>query len=153
MPWGGTAGIYLRNRALRWLAEKTMGISARAPLPGWAGYTFRGWWKKYRRQQAREDEHAAQRPQDGPERLLQELVPDGGSDVGLTAQREAPVERVAVVGRRVGIQRHRQPQIVVLREQYGRGCKPDRYCDQRCDLAAAWSGPPAGPGFRVRIFH
>ncbi len=36
----------VRNRLLRLIAEKTFQVSARAPLPGWAGYTFRGWWKK-----------------------------------------------------------------------------------------------------------
>ncbi|MCC7451375.1 MAG: anaerobic glycerol-3-phosphate dehydrogenase subunit C [Anaerolineae bacterium] len=30
----------------RFVAEKTLGISRRAPFPKWAGYTFRGWWKR-----------------------------------------------------------------------------------------------------------
>jgi glycerol-3-phosphate dehydrogenase subunit C len=53
-PFAPLINFGLRNHALRWLAEKTVGISARAPLPGWAGYTFRGWWKKRQRHQARD---------------------------------------------------------------------------------------------------
>ncbi len=30
----------------RFVAEMTLGISRRAPFPKWAGYTFRGWWKR-----------------------------------------------------------------------------------------------------------
>ena len=56
--WGrlGTPIAPLINLALsipvfRWLGEKTLGISARAPLPRWAGYTFRGWWQKRQQRQ------------------------------------------------------------------------------------------------------
>ena len=45
-PFAPLINFGLRNRLLRLLAEKIMQVSARAPLPGWAGYTFRGWWKK-----------------------------------------------------------------------------------------------------------
>ncbi len=48
-PFAPLLNAAIRNRPLRWLAEKTFGISARAPLPGWAGYTFRRWWKKHAR--------------------------------------------------------------------------------------------------------
>ena len=37
------------NRFLRLIVEKVFKVSARGPLPGWAGYTFRGWWKKQTR--------------------------------------------------------------------------------------------------------
>jgi glycerol-3-phosphate dehydrogenase subunit C len=43
----------VRSRLLRLIAEKTFEVSARAPLPGWAGYTFRGWWKKQARRRPR----------------------------------------------------------------------------------------------------
>ncbi|RPJ00597.1 MAG: anaerobic glycerol-3-phosphate dehydrogenase subunit C [Chloroflexi bacterium] len=45
-PFAPLINFGLRNRPLRLIAEKVMKVSARAPLPGWAGYTFRGWWKK-----------------------------------------------------------------------------------------------------------
>jgi glycerol-3-phosphate dehydrogenase subunit C len=45
----------MRNRFLRRAAEKTFGVSARAPLPGWAGYTFRGWWKRETKRRPRPD--------------------------------------------------------------------------------------------------
>ncbi len=45
-PFAPLINFGLRNKFLRLLAEKIMQVSARAPLPGWAGYTFRGWWKK-----------------------------------------------------------------------------------------------------------
>jgi glycerol-3-phosphate dehydrogenase subunit C len=45
-PFAPIINFGLRSRFLRWLAERMFNISARAPLPGWAGYTFRGWWKR-----------------------------------------------------------------------------------------------------------
>ncbi|MEW6577612.1 MAG: anaerobic glycerol-3-phosphate dehydrogenase subunit C [Chloroflexota bacterium] len=45
-PFAPLANFGVRNRWLRLLAEKTFKVSARGPLPGWAGYTFRGWWKR-----------------------------------------------------------------------------------------------------------
>ncbi|MBN2303496.1 MAG: anaerobic glycerol-3-phosphate dehydrogenase subunit C [Anaerolineae bacterium] len=45
-PFAPLVNFGVRNRLLRVLAEKIMQVSARAPLPGWAGYTFRGWWKR-----------------------------------------------------------------------------------------------------------
>lgn len=45
-PFAPLINLALRSHPLRWLAEKLFQVSARAPLPGWAGYTFRGWWKK-----------------------------------------------------------------------------------------------------------
>ncbi|GAB4549771.1 MAG: anaerobic glycerol-3-phosphate dehydrogenase subunit C [Anaerolineae bacterium] len=51
--WGrlGTPFAPLLNwlftfKPFRWLTEKLMGISQRAAFPKWAGYTFRGWWKR-----------------------------------------------------------------------------------------------------------
>jgi glycerol-3-phosphate dehydrogenase subunit C len=43
----------------RYALEKTMGMSRRAPFPKWAGYTFRGWFK---RRPAPLAEQAADRP-------------------------------------------------------------------------------------------
>ncbi len=45
-PFAPLLNFALRSRPLRLIAQKMMGVSARAPLPGWAGYSFRGWWKK-----------------------------------------------------------------------------------------------------------
>ncbi|MGQ9849663.1 MAG: anaerobic glycerol-3-phosphate dehydrogenase subunit C [Aggregatilineaceae bacterium] len=45
-PFAPLLNFGVRNRWLRLIAEKTFKISARGPLPGWAGYTFRGWWKR-----------------------------------------------------------------------------------------------------------
>ncbi|NDJ75133.1 MAG: anaerobic glycerol-3-phosphate dehydrogenase subunit C [Chloroflexi bacterium] len=45
-PFAPLMNFGVRSRLLRWLAERIFGISARGPLPGWAGYTFRGWWNK-----------------------------------------------------------------------------------------------------------
>lgn len=45
-PFAPLANFGVRNRWLRLLVEKTFKVSARGPLPGWAGYTFRGWWKR-----------------------------------------------------------------------------------------------------------
>ncbi len=52
-PFAPLINFGLRSRVLRWLAEKVFNVSARAPLPGWAGYTFRGWWKKQLKQHPR----------------------------------------------------------------------------------------------------
>jgi len=43
-PFAPLLNFGVRSRPLRWLAEKTFKIAASAPLPGWAGYTFRRWW-------------------------------------------------------------------------------------------------------------
>ncbi|MCD4686726.1 MAG: anaerobic glycerol-3-phosphate dehydrogenase subunit C, partial [Anaerolineae bacterium] len=45
-PFAPLINFALRNRLLRFLGEKIVQVSARVPLPGWAGYTFRGWWKR-----------------------------------------------------------------------------------------------------------
>jgi len=45
-PFAPLANLGVRNRWLRLIVEKTFKVSARGPLPGWAGYTFRGWWKR-----------------------------------------------------------------------------------------------------------
>ncbi len=56
--WGllGTPFAPLLNglfgfKPFRWALEKTLGVSGRAAFPKWAGYTFRGWWR--RREQKR----------------------------------------------------------------------------------------------------
>lgn len=45
-PFAPLANFGVGNRWLRLIVEKTFKVSARGPLPGWAGYTFRGWWKR-----------------------------------------------------------------------------------------------------------
>jgi glycerol-3-phosphate dehydrogenase subunit C len=40
------ANAVLGNRALRWLIERAMGIDRRAPLPRFAGRTFRSWARR-----------------------------------------------------------------------------------------------------------
>ena len=45
-PFAPLLNFGVRSRPLRWLAEKIFRVSARGPLPGWAGYTFRSWWKR-----------------------------------------------------------------------------------------------------------
>lgn len=35
-------------KPFRFMLEKTMGMSTRAPFPKWAGYTFQGWFKRRR---------------------------------------------------------------------------------------------------------
>ncbi|NLX11349.1 MAG: anaerobic glycerol-3-phosphate dehydrogenase subunit C [Chloroflexi bacterium] len=52
-PFAPLLNFGVRTRFLRLIAEKLFKISARAPLPGWAGYTFRGWWKKQTKQHPR----------------------------------------------------------------------------------------------------
>ncbi|MBN1201558.1 MAG: anaerobic glycerol-3-phosphate dehydrogenase subunit C [Anaerolineae bacterium] len=52
-PFAPLINFGLRLWLARWFAEKAVKISARAPLPRWAGYTFRGWWKKQVRQHPR----------------------------------------------------------------------------------------------------
>ncbi len=51
--WGvlGTPFAPLLNwlfgfKPFRYALEKTLGMSRRGPFPRWAGYTFRGWWRK-----------------------------------------------------------------------------------------------------------
>jgi glycerol-3-phosphate dehydrogenase subunit C len=36
----------------RYALEKTMGMSRKAPFPKWAGYTFRGWWKRNKKRRS-----------------------------------------------------------------------------------------------------
>ncbi len=48
-PFAPLLNLVMGSRPLRLLAEKTLGISARGPLPKWAGYTFRGWWQQRQR--------------------------------------------------------------------------------------------------------
>ncbi|MCZ7571172.1 MAG: anaerobic glycerol-3-phosphate dehydrogenase subunit C [Ardenticatenaceae bacterium] len=43
------ANLSLHNPLSRWLAEKVMRIDRHAPLPRWAGSTFRGWFEKSHR--------------------------------------------------------------------------------------------------------
>jgi glycerol-3-phosphate dehydrogenase subunit C len=45
-PFAPLLNAGIRLRLLRWLAEKTFGLSARGPLPGWADTTFRRWWRR-----------------------------------------------------------------------------------------------------------
>lgn len=45
-PFAPLLNFGVRNRWLRLIAEKMFKVSTRGPLPGWAGYTFRGWWKR-----------------------------------------------------------------------------------------------------------
>ncbi len=52
-PFAPLINFGLRNRLLRMLAERMLQVSARAPLPGWAGYTFRGWWIRHDRRHPR----------------------------------------------------------------------------------------------------
>lgn len=52
-PFAPLANFALRNRLVRWAAEKVIGVSRRAPMPGWAGYTFRGWWQRQLRHHPR----------------------------------------------------------------------------------------------------
>ncbi|HRE48941.1 MAG TPA: anaerobic glycerol-3-phosphate dehydrogenase subunit C, partial [Aggregatilineales bacterium] len=54
--WGllGTPFAALLNwlftfKPFRWALEKTIGVSQRAAFPKWAGYTFRGWWRRRER--------------------------------------------------------------------------------------------------------
>jgi glycerol-3-phosphate dehydrogenase subunit C len=43
-------------KPFRWTLEKTVGMSQRGPFPKWAGYTFRGWFKKHQQTQSKADE-------------------------------------------------------------------------------------------------
>jgi glycerol-3-phosphate dehydrogenase subunit C len=43
------ANIGLRNRLLRWMAEKVLGIHRRGPLAPFSRTTFRRWWRRERR--------------------------------------------------------------------------------------------------------
>jgi len=52
-PFAPLLNFGVRNRWLRLIAEKTFKVSARGPLPGWAGYTFRGWWKREQKRRPR----------------------------------------------------------------------------------------------------
>ncbi len=36
-------------RPFRYTLEKTLGVSRKTAFPKWAGYTFRGWWRRYDR--------------------------------------------------------------------------------------------------------
>jgi len=48
-PFAPVLNFAMGNRALRLIGEKTLKVSARGPMPKWAGYTFRGWWQKRQR--------------------------------------------------------------------------------------------------------
>jgi glycerol-3-phosphate dehydrogenase subunit C len=48
-PFAPLLNRLFRFKPFRWLVEKTLGISARAAFPTWAGYTFRSWWRKRER--------------------------------------------------------------------------------------------------------
>ena len=48
-PFAPVLNWAMGNRPLRLAAEKTLKISARGPMPKWAGYTFRGWWQQRQR--------------------------------------------------------------------------------------------------------
>ena len=48
-PFAPVLNWAMGNRPLRFAAEKTLKVSARGPMPKWAGYTFRGWWQKRQR--------------------------------------------------------------------------------------------------------
>lgn len=48
-PFAPIANWTLHNPLLRWAAEKTLGIDRRAPLPAFAGSTFRGWFRRRKR--------------------------------------------------------------------------------------------------------
>lgn len=45
-PVAPLANWTLRNHTMRWLIEKTVGVHRRAPLPTFAGRTFRGWFRQ-----------------------------------------------------------------------------------------------------------
>jgi glycerol-3-phosphate dehydrogenase subunit C len=47
-PVAPVANWALKNRAIRGLMEKTIGIHRRAPMPSFAGRTFQGWARKHR---------------------------------------------------------------------------------------------------------
>ncbi|MCS6870252.1 MAG: 4Fe-4S binding protein, partial [Anaerolineae bacterium] len=51
-PFAPLLNWLFRFKPFRWFAEKTLGISARAAFPTWAGYTFRSWWRKRERKRA-----------------------------------------------------------------------------------------------------
>lgn len=48
-PVAPLANLVLGNRALRWLADKTLGIAIEAPLPAFSSYKFSSWIKKRQR--------------------------------------------------------------------------------------------------------
>jgi len=54
-PFAPILNFVMGFKPARRIAEKTLGISARAPMPKWAGYTFRGWWLRRQRRQGRRD--------------------------------------------------------------------------------------------------
>ncbi|MBN1680261.1 MAG: anaerobic glycerol-3-phosphate dehydrogenase subunit C [Anaerolineae bacterium] len=56
-PFAPLLNFGVRSRLLRLLAEKLFKVSARGPLPGWAGYTFRGWWQREQKQHPRPAQH------------------------------------------------------------------------------------------------
>lgn len=47
-PLAPLANRALRSHTLRWLIERTIGVHRRAPLPPFAGRTFRGWFRRRR---------------------------------------------------------------------------------------------------------
>jgi glycerol-3-phosphate dehydrogenase subunit C len=54
-PFAPIANFVMRNHTLRVIGEKTLGVSSRALHPGWAGYSFKGWWKHHPRPQPTSD--------------------------------------------------------------------------------------------------
>lgn len=52
-PVAPIANWTLQNRPIRWAIERVVGIDRRAPLPRFAGTTFRGWFRKHRRAETR----------------------------------------------------------------------------------------------------
>ncbi|HEU5325814.1 MAG TPA: anaerobic glycerol-3-phosphate dehydrogenase subunit C [Candidatus Limnocylindria bacterium] len=49
VPVAPLANFGLRNRLLRWIGEKLVGVHRRGPLSPFARRTFRSWWKRERR--------------------------------------------------------------------------------------------------------
>ena len=47
-PIAPLANFGLRNRLLRWVGEKTLGVHRRGPLAPFTRRTFRGWWRRRR---------------------------------------------------------------------------------------------------------
>ena len=48
-PLAPLANLGLRNRPLRWIGEKVLGIHRRGPLAPFSRQTFRGWWRRSHR--------------------------------------------------------------------------------------------------------
>jgi glycerol-3-phosphate dehydrogenase subunit C len=48
-PLAPLANLALRNRLLRWIGEKLLGVHRRGPLAPFSRHTFRAWWRGQRR--------------------------------------------------------------------------------------------------------